>query len=460
MKILLIMPDGRINKLKAGPIDISFREAPLTLTTLAALVPEELNAEIKIIDMSVGQSVPFDEEFDIVGISLMTGTSLEGYKIAEKFRKMNVTVVLGGIHTTLLPEEASLHADVVVTGFAEKIWPLLLHDFNNGKLKKKYHEDGSHIDNLPMPRRDLQKKFGYMMPNTVFVTRGCRGKCDFCSVPAAGFGWHKRSVGDVIDEMKKIDTRRIAISDVHLTDDVEYAKELFTAMIPLRKKWGALASTRVVNDPELLDLMQKSGCAYLLLGFESFNPSSLKRMSKAFNEAGHYREVVNKLHDKNILIQGCFIFGFDEDGPEIFENTIDFVNHLKIDIPRYAIYTPYPKTRLFHRLEKKGRILHKNWYYYDTQHVVFKPLKMSPRELDEGFKRAYKNTFTTKSSLIRSLSSGWNMPITFLGNLAYKLYIKRLYNDSNRFPETVNSIIDTRFLAEKAKENLRKEVIK
>ncbi len=428
------MPDGKINKLKWGPLDISFREAPLTLTTLAALVPPDLGTEIRLVDRSVGQVVPYDEHFDLVGISLMTGTAVGGYHIAARFREYGALVVLGGVHVTLMPEEAAAHGDTIVTGFAEKTWPQLLRDFQAGNMKKFYSAPEGDLEGLPLPRRDLQKTFGYMIPNTVFMTRGCRGQCDFCSVPAAGFGFSKRPVGEVINELKQLGRRRFAVSDVHLTEDTEYAKELFTAMIPLNMKWGGLASTRVVRDPDLLELMKKSGCSYLLLGFESFNTASLNRMGKAFNRTQYYKDVVEKLHAHNIIIQGCFIFGFDEDDKDVFRSTVDYVNELKIDIPRYALYTPYPRTRLFHRLKKAGRILHYNWKYYDTQHVVIKPLKMTPAELDAGFKWAYKNTFTVKSSFQRSLASGWNMPITFIGNLAYKLYIKRLYADDDRFP--------------------------
>ena len=436
-KILLIMPDGRIHKLKLGPFHRSFREAPLTLTTLAALVPPELNAELVLIDKSVGQKVPDKDDFDLVGISLLTGTANEGYEIADFFRAKGIPVVLGGVHVTLMPDEASRHADTIVTGFAEQTWPRLLLDFAHGRLKEAYHAPESDITRLPAPRRDLQKPFAYMMPNSVFITRGCRGNCDFCSVPAVKFGWHTRPIGDVIAEIKDLKSRYFATTDVHLTADREYAKELFKAMIPLKKRWGGLASTTIAEDPELLDLLHKSGCAYLLLGFESFNSKSLNRMNKSFNSVNRYRDVVDKLHEKNIVIQGCFIFGFDEDDRTIFEQTVDHVNDLKIDIPRYALYTPYPQTILFHRLKAENRLLHENWYYYDTQHVVIRPIQMTAEELDEGFKWAYKKTFTIRSSLGRALTSGGPAPVTFIGNLAYKIYIKRLYEDVNRFPEQV-----------------------
>lgn len=446
LKILLVLPDGRIHKLKIGSIlDISFREAPLTATTLAALVPSEIEANVKVVDESV-QSIPFYEKFDLVGISCMTGTSIRGYEIADRFRASGAAVVLGGVHVSILPEEAACHGDAIVTGFAEQTWQELLRDFIKGQMKKKYHARKANLKNLPVPRRDLQKRMGYMVPNTVFVTRGCKGNCDFCSVPAAGFGWQTRPIGDVIEEIKKIKAKRFGISDVHLTQDPDYAKELFKAMIPLKKTWGALASTRIGKDDELLDLMEKSGCSYLLIGFESFNPDSLSSIHKSFNKVEQYKELIRKLHNRRIIIQGCFIFGFDSDDANCFSRTVDLVNDLKIDIPRYAVFTPYPGTRAFQKLRAEGRLLHYNWEYYDTQHVVFNPALMSPEELDEGFKWAFRETFKLKSNLQRTLKSGTNFPITFVGNLAYKIYIKRLFSEKNRFP--VNPIKENSFLPE------------
>jgi len=437
LRLLLIMPDGRIHKLKLGPIDMSFREAPLTLTTLAGLVPENLDAEISIVDRSVGQRIPYGEDFDLVGISLLTGTATEGYEIADTFRERGTAVVLGGIHVTLMPDEAAGHADAIVTGFAEQTWPRLLRDFTENRMEKRYDSRTTDISGIPPPRRDLQKSLGYLMPNAVFVTRGCKGDCDFCSVPAAAFGWSKRPIGAVIEEVRNLKSKYFAITDVHLTADAAYAKELFSALIPLKKRWGGLASTRVVDDPELMELMRRSGCSYLLLGFETFNAASLHKMGKAFNRVNHYKHVVDVLHDNRITVQGCFIFGLDEDDTGVFEQTVDCVNELKIDIPRYALYTPYPRTRLFDRLQAENRLLHEDWFYYDTQHVVIRPAQMTPGRLDEGFKWAYKKTFAVASNLERSLASGGPLVVTFLGNLAYKLYVTRLFADTNRFPREV-----------------------
>jgi radical SAM superfamily enzyme YgiQ (UPF0313 family) len=436
LRILLVLADGRIHKLKFGPVNRSFREAPLTATMLAALVPAEMDAQVTIADESV-QKIPFAKDFDLVGISCLTGTSTRAYQVADYFRGKGAAVVLGGPHVTLRPVEAAEHADAIVIGFAEQTWPQLLRDFVYDRMKPVYESAVVDLDNLPLPRRDLQKKWGYMVPNTVFATRGCRSICDFCTVPVAKYGWLKRPIGDVIEEIRGIKRRRFVFNDVNIAEEPDYAKELFRALIPLKKIWGGLASTRILEDDELIELMYKSGCVYLLIGFESFNNDSLSFIHKSFNKSENYRELIRKLRAFKIVVMGCFIFGFDDDDGNVFKDTVEMVDDLKIDIPRYAVYTPYPDTPAFKRLEVEGRILHRRWEYYDTQHVVFVPNQMSPHELDTGFKWSYKQTFSLRSNLTRTWGSGKNFPIAFLGNLAYKIYIKRLFSEESRFPEEI-----------------------
>lgn len=430
-KLLIILPEAGIHKLSIGSFKMSFREAPLTATSLAALVPDELNFEITCIDENV-QKLPVQEDFDLVAISIITGTAYRGYELAKHYRSKGAKVILGGVHVTLLPDEAAQHADSIIIGFAETKWPELLHDFISDKLKPVYKDLIQHFKDVPIPNRSLQKNRRYGVPNVVSATRGCKNNCDFCAVPAAGFGWQTRPVEKVIAEIKRIPSRRIVFNDVSMGEDMTYYKELLRAMIPLGKQWGGLVSTKVFNDPEIIDLLQKSGCSYLLIGFESLNDYSLNSIKKGFNKYNEYSNIIRALHSINVVIMGCFIFGFDEDDKHIFQKTVDFVNKNRIDIPRYAIYTPYPGTESFNRYEKEDRLLHKNWKHYDTQHVVFKPKLLSPQELDEGFKWAYRETFTVTSSFNRTLHSGRNFFITFAGNLAYKIYIKRLTREGDR----------------------------
>jgi radical SAM superfamily enzyme YgiQ (UPF0313 family) len=430
MKMLLLIPFADIHRITFGPVCASFREAPLTLTTLAALTPETAQASITLIDENV-QTVPAHTKFDLVAISCLTGTSLHAYRWAKHFRAQGAKVVLGGIHVTLCHDEAAQHADAIMTGFAEITWPCMIQDFLRDALKPRYDGRQGDVNLLPLPRRDLQKRFGYAMPNVVTATRGCGCNCSFCSIPAADYGWQTRPIGKVIEEIKQLPGRRFTFNDVNLLQDREYALELLTALARLKRYWGGLATVSTGDDPELLIALQNAGCQYLLCGFESVDSGGLHSINKGFNQISTYKYCMEAFHAHGIAIQGCFIFGLDDDSPDIFQKTVDVINELKVDIPRFAINTPYPQTELYKKLEKEGRLLHRYWTHYDTQHVVFHPARMTPEELDQGFRTAYETTFRIPSILHRMKASPHPI-ITGIGNWAYRRYVRRLNADPNR----------------------------
>ena len=429
MKLLLVLPDANMHKLRIFSYVRSFREAPLTLATLAGLLRDQDGLEIRCIDESVDE-VPLEAEADLVGISVMTGTARRAYALADHFRQRGIPVVLGGVHVSLLPDEASGFADSIVIGMGDEAWPRLIEDFKEGRLESVYREEpveGDYAPHIPPPDYSVIRKHGYMVPYTVQATRGCIHKCDFCTVPVVCHKFLRRPVEDVIRDIKNVPARRFVINDVSPIDDPEYAKELFEAMIPLGKKWGGLATTKVNKDRELFDRLVESGCQYLLIGFESIDEKTLKGIYKGFNKDEDYEGLMKDLHGAGIIVQGCFVFGFDHDDNTVFARTVDRVQELRVDIPRYSIYTPYPGTTLFKRLEEEGRILSYDWADYDTMHVVYKPKLMSPARLYEGFRWAYRETFKISSILQRTWSSGFNFPITFVGNLTYRIFVKRLF---------------------------------
>lgn len=433
MRVLLILPDGHIHKIRIGPFVRSMREAPLTLTTLAALAPKDLDINFRLVDESIDK-VPLDNHADLIGISVLTGTAPRAYALAKRFRLRGIPVVLGGVHVTIMPEEAVRHADSIVVGPAEITWPRLLRDFSHGHLGKVYKDDGlpnEWLTNIPTPRRDLQRSNAYMISNTIMATRGCQHACEFCTVPGVWPGYAKRPVGDVIQDIQSMSGRLLTFNDVSLVDDVDYAKELFKAMIPLKRRWGGLATVRVADDPELLDVMARSGCRYLLIGFESISQPALREIHKGFNREEEYKSLMEALHAYGISVQGTFMFGFDSDDASIFEATVQRVIDFKVDIPRYSILTPYPGTGLYKRLLAEKRLLSCNWQDYDTMHVVFQPVKMSPDELYRGFKWAYRETFKIPHIVRRTFSLGFAGPINFVGNLTYKRFVRRLYNDEH-----------------------------
>ena len=429
MKILLIMPDAHMHTLRVGPFTRSMREAPLTLTTLAAMVPEDV--EVKLVDGSVDK-IPLDEDADLVGISAITGCAPAAYDLARHYRGRGIPVVLGGVHVTILPGEALPHADAIVIGRGERAWPRLIEDFRAGRMRRVYREEdlpGHVLTGVPVPRRDLQRRSGYMLPNTVQATRGCKRICDFCTVNAVWPRYLKRPVADVVRDIRAIKGNRFGFNDVSLVDDVEYAKELFTAITPLRKKWGGLVTADSLHNTELLDLMARSGCVYLLVGFESGNQETLRGIHKGFNKTLDYRELITGLQRRGISVQGCFVFGFDHDEKDVFAKTVQLVQDLRVDIPRFSLYTPYPGTTLFKRMMDAGRILSYNWNDYDTMHVVIRPERMTPEELYAGFKWAYRETFRLHRALRRISRPDIRSGINFVGNLAYRIFVRRLYGE-------------------------------
>jgi radical SAM superfamily enzyme YgiQ (UPF0313 family) len=433
MKIQLLSPAGEIHRNKSGIFKTSLRYAPLTLTTLAALVPQDLQAEVAIQDEGV-QPLDLDFEADLVGLTAITGTAPRAYKIADELRAKGHTVVLGGVHPTLLPDEAAPHADALVLGYAEKTWPMLLRDFAKGELKPRYFlPTGRSLAGVPIARRDLLKRERYSTVNSIEATRGCPHKCDFCVVPTAWSNTYAhRPVEEVIAELSTFEGRVALFIDLSPVEDVHYAKALYTAMIPLRMRWVGLATTRIAEDAELLSLAAKSGCKGLLIGFESISQDTLDQTHKHFHAAAEYAEVVKKLHDHGIGIQGCFVFGFDNDDESVFERTAEFVDRTKIDLPRFAVATPFPRTGLYRRLEAEGRLLHKNWALYDVEHVVFQPKQMSPERLQEGLEWTWRQSYGWRSLFRRVWGAPWSiLPLWLSLNAGYRYYANHLHEKTS-----------------------------
>jgi radical SAM superfamily enzyme YgiQ (UPF0313 family) len=434
VRIQLLSPAGEIHRHGAGIFKTALRYAPLTLTTLAALVPEELNADVVIQDEGV-QPLDLSFEADLVGITAITGTAQRAYRIADQLRTRGHTVVLGGVHATLLPEEAAAHADALVLGYGEQSWPELLRDFAGGQMKRRYFAPtGKHLTGVPIARRDLLRKERYATINSIEATRGCPHKCDFCVVPTAWSNvYAHRPIDDVVAELKTFEDRKAIFIDLSPVEDVHYAKALYRAMFPLQMRWVGLSTARIVEDAELLRLAAQSGCKGLLIGFESISQDTLNETHKHFHAAPQYGEVVKKLHDHGIGIQGCFVFGFDNDDESVFARTAEFVDRTGIDLPRYAVATPFPNTGLYRRLEAEGRLLHTDWSLYDVEHVVFRPRQMSPERLQEGLEWTWQQSYSWRSFFRRIGAAPWSiLPLWASLNLGYRYYAHHLHEKTGR----------------------------
>jgi radical SAM superfamily enzyme YgiQ (UPF0313 family) len=427
MKITLISPKGPLYRHRGGIFKKNLRYAPLTLTTLAAYVPPELNAAVEIIDEGI-EDVDLNLQADLIGMTVITGSSVRAYELADHFRARGIPVVLGGPHITLIPEDAQPHADAIVVGYAEDTWPQLLRDFAAGQMKPRYDQSPNlSLANRPFPKREMMKKRHYLTTHVFEATRACVHSCDFCVVPTAwGIKPYQKPVEEVVADIKGHWSNRIIFIDLNLIADKEYAAKLFEALIPLKLNWFGLSTTLLGKDKPLLELAARSGCTGLLMGFESITPENLKQSKKGFNSPAEYKDLVALLHRCGITLMACFTFGMDNDTPDVFMKTAKFAIEAGIDLPRYAIVTPFPNTGLYKRLEAEGRILTKNWELYDAQHVVFQPKLMSPAELYEGHEKAWKYTYSYSAMAKRYLKSRIQTPVWWVANMGYRFYSHHL----------------------------------
>jgi radical SAM superfamily enzyme YgiQ (UPF0313 family) len=427
MQIELICPRGPLYRHRGGIWKKTMRYAPLTLTTLASLVPPEIAADVHITDEGVDEIDVDRITADLVGITAITGTAPRAYEIAAQLRRRGIPVVIGGVHPTLMPEETMRHADSTVVGYAEESWPQLLRDFVAGRMATRYNQDPAlKLENLPFPQRQLYDKSMVNIAHTIEATRGCIFQCEFCVVPAAWGKPLQKPVSHVVEDIRQMGAKRVIFLDLNLIADVAYAKELFTALVPLKIRWGGLATTTIAWDDELLDLAARSGCRGLLVGFESLNQESLREARKGFNMRRSYHEVVQQIRARGIALMGCFVFGFDHDTLDTFDQTVDFVMDSHMDLPRYAIAVPFPGTALYKRLKGQGRLTTENWALYDGQHVVFEPRNMTADQLLDNTRRAWKKTYSYSAIAKRLLGSRTQLPIAIPANVGYRFYAYHL----------------------------------
>jgi radical SAM superfamily enzyme YgiQ (UPF0313 family) len=393
--------------------------AHLTLTTLAALTPPDI--EVKITDENV-EPIDFKEDVDLVGVTGMLMHASRAYQIAQKFRQRGIPVVMGGPHASSLPLEAKEHVDAVVIGEAENVWEGLIEDLKNGHLKPFYKADTyCSMKGIPPPRLDLLRKDAYMTVNCVQTSRGCPHQCDFCHVTHFfGKTYRCRPVVEVIEEVKRLDGEFVVFIDDNIAGNRHYAKELFTQLKPLKKKWASQASMTLTRDPELLKLAAESGCVSLFIGIESLSSENLKEVNKTFNRVPQFEDAIKVVHDYDIMIVAGLIFGLDHDDEGVFERTLRFCERNRIELPSFFILTPLPGTALFQRMESEGRLLHKDWTKYNGATVVHKPKLMTEETLQRGFNWVCKEAYSWRSIIKRVFHPQQRFFTRVLSNIAYR----------------------------------------
>ncbi|MEW5804816.1 MAG: radical SAM protein [bacterium] len=421
MKIELVQPlhaeYGKLGKRE----HFIFKPAQLTMPYLAALTPADI--EVSISDEMV-EPIDFQKDTDLVGITFVTPFAYKAYEIASRYRKNGRTVVMGGPHASLLPEEAKEHADAVVVGEAEDTWPLLIEDLKKNRLKPFYRSNAPDLRALPFARRDLLKRERYIVPDIIQASRGCPFSCDFCSLASIyGQGQRHRPVDEVIREIETFEGDTFIFWDDNIVGTPSYAKELFRKLIPYKKKWLGQGTITIARDRELLELASRSGCIGLFVGVESVSQESLKTVNKGFNKVDSLKCDIQKLHDAGIFFWAGMIFGFDTDDKSVFERTLEVAVKAAIDGISFSILTPYPGTRFYKKLEAERRIAHYDWSKYNSDHVVFIPKRMSPEELQEGHDWANKAFYSVPSIVKRLFKSRTQLGLNIRLNLTDRKYV-------------------------------------
>jgi radical SAM superfamily enzyme YgiQ (UPF0313 family) len=402
-KLLLISPLSRASLMGDK---FFFRLPCLGLLKVAALTPP--GWQVTIVDEKV-EPLDLNQEADLVGITTMTTTVQRAYEIADHFRRRGIKVVMGGMHVSCLPDEAQPHCDSLVIGEAEELWAALLRDFELNQLQPSYrHHDGlPSLAGLPRADWNLYENKNYLPVHFVETTRGCPIDCEFCAVTSAfGGKYRNRPQEEVLAELQGLTPFErgtfslkncVLFVDDNIISNRAYAREFLSRIADLKLNWFGQASVNIARDPEILKLCQQSGCKGLFMGFESLSPETIAAMGKRVNHPDQYFEIVKKIHDHGIGIDGSFVFGFDNDDEGVFDRTLEFVLKAKIEVTYFSILTPYPGTRLHQRLVQEDRILTQDWSLYDANHVVFRPKILTTDQLLEGYYRVFKEVYSIPS---------------------------------------------------------------
>lgn len=406
MKITFIKPN--IGRREHSLYVDQGRMEPLMLGVLAGLTPPDV--EVVLYDDRM-ESIPYDEQTDLVAITVETYTARRSYEIASEYQQRGVPVILGGMHPTLLPAEAEQYADSIFLGDAETLWPQVVEDVLQGKLQKRY-EGPPGVAQLGgiMPRRDIFKGKGYLPMALMQFSRGCRFACSFCAVSQYFDKKHYiRRIDEVLKEIEEQERKFVFFVDDNIASDKKALKALCKELIPIKLKWFSQASLDVTKDDELMKLMADSGCVGNVTGFESITRASLRESKKSPNLPGfsNYENEVRILREYGMQTWAAFTLGYDNDTYDSVIATMEFALENRFTFAAFNILMPYPNTPLYRKLEQDGRLLYdgKWWLHpqYRFNQAAFIPTKMTADELTDACHEARKK-FNTIPSLVYRFS--------------------------------------------------------
>lgn len=407
MKITLIHPC--IGRRPGEKYIRTWQMESLPAATLAGLTPSGI--DLSFYDDRM-ERIPFDEPTDLVAISVETYTARRSYQIASEYRRRNVPVVMGGFHAMLAPDEVAQFAEAVVVGEAEMLWPQVVDDARHGRLQKFYR--AGERPSLAMLKTDRSVLRGkrYLPIGLVEAGRGCHFKCDFCAVQSVFNATQtRRPVDHVISEIQSLKDQRklFFFVDDNITSNIEQAKEFLRALIPCKIRWVSQSSINAAHDEEFLDLLTRSGCMGVLIGFESMNRDNLKEMNKSFNTMqGGFSKSMENLRRRRIRVYGTFVFGYDHDTPESFGEALAFAREHALYIAAFNHLTPFPGTPLHGRLKRQNRMLYDSWWLddrYSYNQIPFKPARMEPEELRLACLDARRRFYSLSSIFRRGLDA-------------------------------------------------------
>jgi len=403
----------------------------LAVATLARLTPDDV--ELSLLDDIVRKIDPakdIDGGADLAAITVSTKAALRAYELAAAYRQRGVKVVMGGIHPTAMPEEALGHCDAVVAGEAEGLWEQVVADARQGRLRPVYrHTAWPDFRTAPWPKRSVFPSRGYAPIHTVQASLGGPFHCEFCSVtPFFGRTPRLRDPVDVAREISSLGRGWVMFADDNIVAYGEHSRALFREITPLKRTWFGQASLQGMQDQETLRLMAASGCRAVLVGFESVNRAALLACGKAQNNPQDYLDIVRRLHDQGIAVWAAFVFGFDEDTPEVFEATVEFARKAGVIMASFGVLTPYPGTRLHARLKAEGRLVDERWWLHERRdgYPFFRPKGMSIEQLFEGWQNAWKRFYSGSSIIDRFRQAPRTSLFSLAAFLPINLYQRRL----------------------------------
>lgn len=395
----------------------------MTLPYVAALTPP--GHELTMVD-DCYEEVDFDGPWDMVAMTCMSHQASRAYELARAFQERGLTVVLGGFHVSLAPEEALEHADAIVFGEAEGAWPQLVRDAEAGRLARVYQaERPSDLKGLPAPRYDLLDLSRYRIPNLpVQTTRGCPYGCSYCEVTEIYGGRYRfRPLPEVVAEIEELMERHrrkfIYFVDDLFTGNRRRALELMESLGRLGAVWTCQATLALGDDAEVLEMMRRTGCVHINLGMETLGEESLQSINKRQNKIARYESQIRAIRRSGIDFSLNVMFGLDGDDAGVFERTVDFLIRAKAPVSYMFILAPRPGTKVRHQLLREGRILSHDWTLYGGYHTTFRPARMSPQALTEGYWRAQRRFYSLSSILRRLLPPGRHFVQQVVPNLVF-----------------------------------------